>query len=330
MPKLSIVIPIYNVEQYLAKCLDSVLRDPAEDYEIIAVNDGSTDASGAIAREYATRYLDRIRLIEKPNGGLGSARNAGIEAASGDYLLFLDSDDSLSPGAVSEMLLALACEPDILFFDYVSVNDAGRQIAYHRGCRKEGVFSLRDYPQLIFELPSACNKLWRRSLFLSTGIRFPERLWFEDLATAPRLYLHADRISAVANPWMLYLQRAGSITNAKKLDRNIEIIEAIKLCLRHYEEQGEAERYRSELEYLAIYHELLMSTCRIVQADPESAIPKKLLEDMDREFPDFRKNPYLSSMSKKHRLLLTLVLHGQYRAVRTLMRLNNRLHGKNV
>ena len=90
--------------------------------------------------------------------------------------------------------------------------------------------------------------------------------------------------------------RAYGSSDASRL--NIEIIEAIELCIRHYEEQGEAERYRSELEYLAIYHELLMSTCRIVQADPESAIPMKLLEDMDREFPDFRKNPYLSSMSK--------------------------------
>ena len=101
--KLSVVIPIYNVERWLPACLDSVLDPACEDYEILAVNDGSTDRSGEIAADYAARRPDRIRVISTPNGGLGHARNTGLEAARGDYLLFLDSDDRLAPGALREM-----------------------------------------------------------------------------------------------------------------------------------------------------------------------------------------------------------------------------------
>ena len=104
MIKLSIVIPVYNVEKYLAKCLDSVIYPALDGYEVIVVNDGSTDGSGAIAAEYAAHYPGLLRLIEQENGGLGAARNTGLEAAEGEFVFFLDSDDSLREKAVPEML----------------------------------------------------------------------------------------------------------------------------------------------------------------------------------------------------------------------------------
>ena len=97
--KLSVVIPIYNMERWLAACLDSVIDPACADYEILAVNDGSADRSGEIAADYAARFPALLRVIATPNGGLGHARNTGLEAARGDYLLFLDSDDTLAPGA---------------------------------------------------------------------------------------------------------------------------------------------------------------------------------------------------------------------------------------
>ena len=99
MPKLSVIIPVYNVENYLGKCLGSVIYPELEDYEIILVNDGSTDASGSICAEYAARFPALVRVITTENGGLGRARDVGIDAAAGEYLLFLDSDDYLSPDA---------------------------------------------------------------------------------------------------------------------------------------------------------------------------------------------------------------------------------------
>ena len=98
--KLSIIIPVYNTREYLAACLDSVLDTACNDYEIVIVNDGSTDDSGIIAAGYASRYPELIRVITTENGGLGAARNVGLEAAQGDYLLFVDSDDTLANGAL--------------------------------------------------------------------------------------------------------------------------------------------------------------------------------------------------------------------------------------
>ena len=121
--KLSIVIPVYNTEAWLRKCLDSLLPkrvektdkdlEHAAERELVCVNDGSTDGSAAILREYADRYPAMITVIETPNGGLGHARNTGLEAAKGEYVLFVDSDDYLTPGAVEEMLDVLDRNPGV-------------------------------------------------------------------------------------------------------------------------------------------------------------------------------------------------------------------------
>ena len=330
MPLLSVVIPIYNVESYLAGCLDSVLTPPPKDVELILVDDGSTDGSGAIAEAYAARFPSLIRLIHQENRGLGGARNTGIDAACGDYLLFLDSDDTLAPGAVTEMLDALHSNADIVFFDYVCLNEEGKPLSYQTGCGKDGPFSPSAYPQLVFELPSACNKLWRRSLFSESGIRFPERLWFEDLATSPRLYLRAASASAIHRPWLRYLQRSGSITNAKNPARNREIITALSLVQEDYRQQGQLERYEKELEILAVKHQLLASTVRVILADPKSPLQRELLEDLNRRFPHWRENPYLPQLPKQHRLLLRLMDGGHYGAVHALMRANDLVKGKKL
>lgn len=329
MPKLSIVIPVYRVQDYLPACLDSAILPGREDYEIIVVDDGSPDRSGEIAEEYARRHPGLIRVLHQPNGGLGAARNTGIEAAKGEYLLFLDSDDSLAPGAVEEMLEELRQPCDILIFDYLCVSETGRSLDYQKGCGKEGDFSLTDYPGLLLELPSACNKLWRRSLFAG-GLRFPGRLWFEDLATSPRLYLRAERIRAVPRPWLRYLQRAGSITNAKDPSRNREIIDALQIVRDDFEARGALDKYAAELEILAVKHQLLASTVRVNLADPKSPLQRELLADLDQKCPNWRENRYLPALPAQHRLLLKLMDKGRYGAVHALMTANNLLKGKKL
>ena len=209
------------------------------------------------------------------------------------------------------------------------VGEDGRQLDYQRGCSREGPFSLRDYPGLVHELPSACNKLWRRSLF-AEGVRFPGRLWFEDLATSPRLYLRAETIRAIHRPWLRYLQRSGSITKAKDPSRNREIIDALALVLEDFRQQGAFADYEKELELLAVKHQLLASTVRVNLADPRSPLQRELLEELDRSFPKWRENPGLARLPAQHRLLLKLMDGQHYGAVHALMRANNLLKGKRV
>ena len=328
MLKLSVIIPIYNVQEYLPPCLDSVLDPEVGDYELIAVDDGSTDRSGVIAEEFAAAHPNRIRVIHTPNGGLGHARNTGLEAAEGEYLLFLDSDDTLARGALREILDSLDGSFDVGLFDFITVNESGHQLEYTSGCERQGRFTLEEHPQLLFAPPNAVNKLWRRRLFTESGIRFPDRQWFEDLATVPRLYLQAEEFAVIGKPWYIYLQRSGSIMTSDKALRNREIITAVDTVLEAYRAAGLYERYESELCRMALYHQLLTSCDRVALIDPKSPVLPELVEDFERKFPHWRENLYVRQMSKKYRLLLELIVHRRFREVKALMEANNRLRRK--
>lgn len=326
--KLSIVIPVYNTRDYLPACLDSVLDPAAGDYEIIVVNDGSTDDSERIAQEYAARFPERIRVITTENGGLGAARNVGLEAASGEFVFFLDSDDRLAEGALPEMLDSLTPERDIVIFDFLSVDTEGNVLERLSGCRRTGAISLDTCPELIMEYPSGCNKICRRSLFLDSGIRFPGRVWYEDLRTMPKLYLLTDRIWSTGKAWYLYLVRPGSITKGAKLERNLEIIDAVDDLIGWYREKGFYERYRQQLDYVAFYNLFLTGSVRVCLGDPKSPVLPALRQAFLERFPDFRSNSYFKSAPAKYRLLTRLLLGGQYRAVALLMGANSHLKKK--
>lgn len=328
MPKLSVIIPVYNVEPYLAKCLDSVIAESEVPYEIIVVNDGSTDDSGAIALEYAARYPALIRVITTENHGLGAARNVGIEHAAGEYLLFIDSDDYLAPGAMAGILGALDREFDLLIFDMVSVTPDGREIEYIPGCKRSGEIRLLDYPGLLLERPNAWNKLYRRSFFMENGIRFPPRVWFEDLRTVLKLYYYADSILYLPEAWYRYLLRPGSITNSRKAERNLEIIDAVDDVVDFYRGKGLYDRLKNELEYLAFHSQFLTSSVRANLADWRSPVQEELMQDFLKKYPDFKENPYVRSMSRGHKLLSFLLLHRMRLSVHLIMKCNNLIKGK--
>lgn len=328
MPKLSIVIPVYNVENYLAKCLDSVIYPELPDYEIVIVNDGSTDSSGAICEDYAKRYNSIIRLITTPNGGLGTARDIGIDAAAGEYVAFLDSDDYLSPNAVPEIMETLELGYDMCIFDINFVNEEGFCFKYVHGCSNEGFFSLESFPQLLFEMPSAWNKIYRRSLFTENKIYYPGRVWYEDMYVTPWLYIKAEKIYSVHKGWHNYLQRAGSITNNKNTQRNLEIVPAVDAMLDAYRNEGVFEKYAAELEYSAFYNQVLTSVTRVNLADPKSDVQDKLVENYIGKFPNYLSNPYLKTLPAKYKLIHFLIRSKMRIPLNMLMKLNNRVKGK--
>ena len=328
MIQLSIVIPVYNVEGYLARCLDSVIVPGLEGYEIIVVNDGSTDGSGTVAADYAARYPSLIRLIQQENGGLGAARNTGLEAARGEFVFFLDSDDWLRDGAVPEMLEKLKEDFDICIFGMLSVTEAGVILDDIRSCPKEGPVALKDFPGLLLCPPSGCNKICRRSLFMDSGLRFPARVWYEDLRTMPKLYLMTDRIVADSRQWYVYLQRSGSIINSANLQRNLELIDAIEDLSQYYKDQGRYEAYRDEFTYIAFYNQFLVAPVRLCLADPKSPVLDELVDHFLANYPDFRQNPYVKAAPAKYQLLYRLMARKHFAAVRFLMQLNSRAKHK--
>ena len=326
--KLSIIVPVYNTEAYVAKCLDSLIEPDLGGYEIIAVNDGSTDSSGEVVRRYGERYPDLVKVVDTPNGGLSHARNVGIEASEADYLLFIDSDDYVSDRAVCEILQVLEQDMDIAVFDFVHVNESGEVTAAFDGSGRTEAFTLEEYPEFLFCPHNAVNKIWKRSLFTEQGIRFAEGLWYEDLATSPKLYPLAQRILPVHQAWYRYLQRQGSITNNRSTARNDEMITVAKLVIDWYRETGRYERYREQLCYKFFYEEYLAAVCRANLIDPKSPVQAALRDDFIRNFPDYRENPYVRKAPKKYQLLDRLIRTGNWKTVHAIMSLNKTVKGR--
>lgn len=212
MPRLSLVVPVYKVQGYLPECLDSLLGQDYTDFEIIAVDDCSPDGSGAILDQYAARD-PRIHVIHlTENVGLGRARNAGLERAAGDYVLFLDSDDTLSDGAlaaISDRLDATG-DPEILVYDYARTYWDGEVRPNQRAdLLKSGgpdVFRLADRPELLNLLQIVWNKAYRRDFIERTGLTFPPG-YYEDAPWTFCSLISAERIAVLDRVCVLYRQR---------------------------------------------------------------------------------------------------------------------------
>ncbi|MEV4338508.1 CDP-glycerol glycerophosphotransferase family protein [Streptomyces sp. NPDC049590] len=210
MPRFSVIVPCYKVQGFLRECLDSVLGQSFEDFELIAVDDRSPDGCGAILDEYAGRD-PRVKVLHLPeNVGLGMARNAGLPHATGDYLLFLDSDDTLTPGALRAVAdrLAETADPDVLVFDYARTYWWGgtrRNVLAHL-LAEEQVFTAAEYPGILDLLMVVWNKAYRRDFVTEHGFAFPPG-YYEDTPWTFPVMLSARRIAALDRICLHYRQR---------------------------------------------------------------------------------------------------------------------------
>lgn len=233
MPIISVIVPIYNTHLYLTRCVDSILNQTFKDIEIILVNDGSTDISGAICDEYALSD-NRIRVIHKENGGLSSARNAGIDLAVGKYIAFVDSDDYIEHDMYEHLLFA--CEKH-----KVPMAVCGRYV--HEGTDIKSVFVLDGGLRLssaeaIEKLltwdsldSSACDKLFLRDLFNS--FRFPVGKYNEDIFVMTRIIDWAKELYHIGTPKYHYVYRPGSITQEAFNVRKMDLLAATEQVLRY-------------------------------------------------------------------------------------------------
>ncbi|MFI6349589.1 CDP-glycerol glycerophosphotransferase family protein [Streptomyces sp. NPDC050560] len=218
MPRFSVIVPVFRVRGFLGACLDSVLGQSFGDFEVIAVDDRCPDGCGDIIDEYAARD-PRVRAVHLPeNVGLGRARNAGVRHATGDYLLFLDSDDSYTPGLLSALAdrLAVTGDPDIVAFDHVRTHwwgssgpSASAELLARAGT---DTFSLRERPEYVHLFLVAWNKAFRRDFYLAHGFSYEPGL-YEDAPVTYRAMVTAERIGCLDRVGVEYRQRRqGAIT----------------------------------------------------------------------------------------------------------------------
>lgn len=301
---ISVIVPIYNVERYLEKCILSIQCQTHRDLEIILSDDGSTDHSGVICDHFAT--LDsRIRVIHKMNGGLSDARNAGIEVASGSYYMFVDSDDFIAPDTIEKLYLA-ATEHDceIAVCNIVRTFDDGTTEPFYHPVDQLTVWAGQQRFETLKQ-PSACNKLFRAELF--KGVRFPKGKFYEDTFVYHVLAYQATQIVLTGHDGYYYLSRRDSILGQPKYtDRYFDFIEAVyarmtylldhnvpcygeEACLSLYAAAANGEKYIQKTEqnaarfrqmrswYQTAYHQLMKS--------PRTGIKQKIRLILLRYFP---------------------------------------------
>lgn len=324
--KFSVVIPVYNVEEYLEKCVESVLAQHCDDYEMILVDDGSTDGSGALCDTLAARKPEYIRVIHKPNGGLGDARNVGLEHAQGDYIVFIDSDDYIDETMLQELSEQVdKTHADIITFGFRTDNNGDTSAVFLDPLPENCIFTLESMPRLLLALPNAWNRIYTRKLFIETGIRYPGRVWYEDIRTTTKLFAKAESVVCVQRPYYYYVVRENSITRNKNIARNHEIVDAFDDLLGWYKHNGLFEKYRDELCRLAIDHLFLAASVRVLMADPKHPLLKEFNQYMYRYFPNFETNRYISQLPKAKKLAFDLLRKKQYRVLRMLFLAKDKL-----
>ncbi|MDN0197188.1 bifunctional glycosyltransferase family 2 protein/CDP-glycerol:glycerophosphate glycerophosphotransferase [Streptomyces sp. S.PNR 29] len=252
MPRFSVVVPVYKVQAYLHECLESVLSQSCPDLELIAVDDCSPDACGAIIEEFAARD-PRVRPVHLPeNSGLGPARNAGMERATGDYLIFLDSDDTLTPGALRAIAdrLKETGEPDVLVYDYARTYWTGEAVRNQGAARLTergpAPFRLKDRPGLLRLLAVAWNKAYRREFLVREGFAFPPG-YYEDTPWTYPVLMTAGSIATLDRVCVHYRQRRRGNILGTAGERHFDVFDQYDRVFAYLDERPELARWRPML-----------------------------------------------------------------------------------
>ena len=218
LPKITVVVPVYNVERYLALCLQSLCAQNYKNLDVILVNDGSTDNSLAVARKFQEKL--NLHIVDQENAGLSAARNAGVRAIEKtDYLMFLDSDDALAPQALHSMVnLVIQTDSDFVIGDTTRMKGLTRlrrrdtREVFKRGTLKS--VSLLEHPNAIWDV-TAWNRLFKWSFYENNRFSFPEGMFFEDMALMTKAYIRASKFDVLAQTvylWRVRTEGEKSIT----------------------------------------------------------------------------------------------------------------------
>ena len=293
MPKVSVIVPIYNVEKYLEKCINSLLSQTLEDIQIILVNDGSKDNSGNIAKEYGKNNKGRVIYVEKENGGLSDARNYGLKYATGDFIAFLDSDDYIEKNAYEEMYnKAIEENADYVECDFIW--------EFPNKIRVDKQYPYKNKKEMLsFVRVVAWNKLIKRQLIIDNNLEFPKGLRYEDVEFTYKLIPFINKFAYVDKPFIHYVQREGSIANVQN-ERTADIFTVLDNVIEFYKKNNIYEEYRNELEYNYARYLLCSSLKRMCKIKAKTIREKLLTESWERlnlNFPNWKENVILKTVN---------------------------------
>ena len=215
MPKISVIVPVYNTEKYLDKCLDSIVNQTFQDIEVIVVNDGSTDKSEKIILEYKNKYPEKIKYFKKENEGLSTTRNYGVKKAIGNYLSFVDSDDCIDINLFSNLQEEINKQVDLIKFKLVTVDNKYNEIARTDGPVFNNIDGQDAFNKLVFKdnlLEPACIYLYKKDYFIKNNYIFEKNRYNEDFGLIPIAIANSKKVSSINIYGYYYLQSDNSIT----------------------------------------------------------------------------------------------------------------------
>ncbi|MCI7623117.1 MAG: glycosyltransferase [Clostridiales bacterium] len=313
--KLSIIVPVYKVEEYLGECVDSLLSQTIDDYEIILVDDGSPDNSGKIADEYAAANPDMIRVLHIDNGGQGRARNFALDIAKGDFVGFVDSDDWVTHDMYEKMYTRAAeTGADVVVCDFMERFADGRESVLPA--------SLQD--NWLGSAGSSCNKIFRRSLV--GALRFPVGLWYEDFYFSAVMLLRSKHTEFIAEPLYIYRRGQESTMHNNNAAKNLDMLTIMDMLEKEMVPAG----YKDDFEFFLVNHVLLDSISRLAKQDaPErKEVIGKLRQYVQAKIPKLSGCGSYKKESRKRRLIMWMNYHGLEDAGQFILKINQTLHGR--
>lgn len=309
--KVSVIVPIYNTEKYLKKCLDSLVKQTLKEIEIILVNDGSTDNSESIINEYLKEYKNKIIYIKKENGGQGESRNLALTKVSGEYVTFVDSDDyidktsleKLYNKAVSEKADIVACTSHI---ELINNNEI---LVVDEFKNKE------PHKQYILNNAGPCGKIIKTDIINKHKLYFPKLRAYEDVAVVALWGIYANKIAFIDEPMYYYLIREGS--TMKQTNYN-EKLTHIYDALEHLYTKSK-NKYNEELEWIYIEHLLHAASLRFLKFDKYKEI-QKINKIIKEKFPNWKKNIYYKTKNIKYKLICNLFYKEKFKILKLILK----------
>lgn len=316
MIKISVILPVYNVEEYIGECLLSLKKQTFENFEVIIVDDGSSDHSIDRAKLIISNDK-RFKIVNKVNGGLSDARNYGVQFAQGEYITFIDSDDFIGKDLFLKVSKKIdEKKPDIIMYDFVKYYSKNKQKIIRCNFDENDKFSATR------TVCNACNKIIKLSFWKTHNFKFPVGIWYEDIAIIPALLNYTDQIEYINDEYYYYRTREGSITKQNSYNaKSMDIIKAFDYLKIHLDNKYP----QVELEYLEVLHILYLGTQRFIAFNKIDEF-NMLIDYVQNDYPNWMKNIYIKKLTLLKKIYIYCVQKKMYFFCKVLVKFREKLH----
>ena len=313
--RFSVIIPVYNSKQYIERCIKSILEQEYNDYEIIIIDDGSTDNGIEIINQILGKASIDWNVVSKINGGQGSARNIGIKCARGEYLVFIDSDDYIEPAMFKVINSVIETyNPEMVCFNSLLTDEKGMVLGKYNMCGQlKGETHILNHPEMLLFPPAIWNKIIRRDFFFKVGCFFDEGIIYEDTVVSRALMAESSKVFFL-NDYLYYYVQHNQSTMGKSTEnglnsRIMDIVNANESLLLWFNEKNIFNRFYYEIESISV-NTILFYALDIINMNNKADKRQDILVDFIKDnFSEFYANTYLSNSDKKR---IEVLLNRQY------------------